>query len=176
MAHIISTIILMTMMQSTIVFDFNNNSPITAWKVVDDVVMGGRSNGKFEMSDDGHGVFHGAVSLENNGGFSSIRYERERMPVDQFSKFIIRLHSDGKNYQFRVKTNASDYYSYVFNFSTQPGWQIIEMPFNAMAPSFRGRQLDQPNYPGNTFEELGFLIGNKKAENFRLLIDKIELE
>ena len=61
------------MMQSTIVFDFNTNSSLAAWKVVDDIVMGGRSNGKFEMSDDGHGVFHGAVSLENNGGFSSIR-------------------------------------------------------------------------------------------------------
>ena len=128
MAHIISTIFLMIMMQSTIVFNFNSNSPLTAWKVIDDVVMGGRSNGKFEMSDDGHGVFHGFVSLKNNGGFSSIRYESKRMKVDQFSKFIIRLHSDGKNYQVRVKTNASDYYSYVFNFSTQPGWQIIEIP------------------------------------------------
>ncbi len=164
------------MMQSTIVFDFGKNCRLTAWKVVDDVVMRGRSNGKFEMSDGGHGLFHGAVPLENNGGFSSIRYERKRMQVDQFSKFIIRLQSDGKHYQFRVKTNASDYYSYIFNFSTQPGWQVIEIPFNKMAPSFIGRQLDKPNYPGKTFEELGFLIGNKKNEDFRLMIDKIELQ
>lgn len=176
MAQIISTIFFMSMMQSSIVFDFSKNRTISAWQVVDDVVMGGRSNGKFELSDDGHGVFYGVVSLENNGGFSSIRYESARMQVDPFSKFIIRLHSDGRNYQFRVKAHAPDFYSYVFNFSTEPGWQTIEIPFDQMAPSFRGRQLDMPNYPGKVFEELGFLIGNKKEEAFRLMIDKIEMQ
>ncbi len=176
MDYFISTIFLMTMIQSIIVFDFNKSNRLNEWKVVDDVVMGGKSDGKFEISPDGHGVFYGSVSVENNGGFSSIRYERERMKVDQFSKFIIRFHSDGKNYQFRVKTNATDYYSYVFNFSTQPGWQSIEIPFSKMAPTFRGRSLDQPNFPGQHFEELGFLIGNKKAQDFKLMIDKIELQ
>lgn len=176
MFHLISTFLLLTIMQSTIIFDFNKNAGLSGWNVVDDEVMGGRSAGTFAMNAEGHGVFYGGVSLENNGGFSSIRYDRQRMLVDKFSRFIIRLHGDGKNYQFRVKTNSSDYYSYVFSFSTKAGWQNIEIPFNKMSPAFRGRQLDKPNYPGKSFEQLGFLIGNKKAEKFTLMIDKIELQ
>ncbi len=163
-------------MQTTTIFDFNNNTKLTNWTVIDDVVMGGRSDGIFEVNVDGNGMFHGSVSLENNGGFSSIRYARERMNVDGFSKFVIRIKGDGKNYQFRVKTNASDYHSYVFTFIANPGWQTIDIPFNEMTPAYRGRRLDKPNYPGKGFEELGFLIGNKVPENFKLEIDNIKLQ
>ena len=46
-----------------------------------DVVMGGKSSGSFALSPEGHGVFKGAVSLENNGGFSSLRYNCEKTTV-----------------------------------------------------------------------------------------------
>ncbi len=42
-------------------------------------------------------------------------------------------------------------------------------------PSFRGRDLDLPNYNNDSFEEIVFLIGNKKNEAFQLIIDKIEV-
>jgi hypothetical protein len=42
-------------------------------------------------------------------------------------------------------------------------------------PSFRGQDLNLPNYNSSSFEELVFLIGNKKNESFQLVIDKIEL-
>jgi hypothetical protein len=44
-----------------------------------------------------------------------------------------------------------------------------------MYPSFRGRKLDQPNFSDDYIEEITFLIGNKKEEDFQLLIAKIEL-
>ena len=37
--------------------------------------MGGRSDGNFNLNKEGFAVFHGEVSLENNGGFSSLRYQ-----------------------------------------------------------------------------------------------------
>jgi hypothetical protein len=43
-----------------------------------------------------------------------------------------------------------------------------------MYPSFRGRKLNQPNFSKDSIEEI-LLIGNKKKEEFKLLIDKIEL-
>lgn len=46
---------------------------------------------------------------------------------------------------------------------------------NDLYPTFRGRRLDQPNYNHDTIQELGFLIGNKKEQDFELIIDKIEL-
>jgi len=57
------------------IFDFNKNSKINDWITVDDNVMGGKSSSTFEINSDGHGVFKGSISLENNGGFCSVRYK-----------------------------------------------------------------------------------------------------
>ena len=39
----------------------------------------------------------------------------------------MRLKGDGKNYQFRMKHKSSDYFSYIYTFSTSGDWQVIEM-------------------------------------------------
>jgi len=157
-------------------FNFNPNSNTTNWNIVDDVVMGGRSNSTFTISNNGTGVFRGKVSLENNGGFSMVQYRFDTKKVDEFSKVIMRIKGDGKTYQFRIKSNNSDYFSYVSSFNTSGDWETITIPFNIMYPAFRGRQLDAENYPGKSMEMIAFLIGNKKAESFKLEIDTIELK
>jgi hypothetical protein len=45
-----------------------------------------------------------------------------------------------------------------------------------MLPKFRGRDLNQPVYQGDFLEEIAFLIGNKKEENFELRIRYIRVE
>jgi NADH dehydrogenase [ubiquinone] 1 alpha subcomplex assembly factor 1 len=157
-------------------YDFNKNSDIKKWRVVDDVVMGGRSSGEFSLNDDGHGVFKGTVSLENYGGFSSVRYRFKKKDIQEYSKVVIRLKGDGKNYQFRLKANVRDYYSYIYTFSTNGKWQNVEIPLKKMYPSYRGRKLDRSNFNEGYLEEMAFLIANKKAEEFKLLLDKIEVK
>ena len=44
-----------------------------------------------------------------------------------------------------------------------------------MYPAFRGRRLNMNNLQPNAIQEIAFLIGNKKAETFRLEIDSISL-
>lgn len=161
---------------SMTLFNFNSKSDISNWRTIDDVVMGGRSNGSFKINDAGNGLFYGEVSLENNGGFSMVEYRFETKEVNKFSKVCIRLKGDRKPYQFRVKTNTSDRHSYVANFNTSGDWEIIEISFETLSPAFRGRKLDIPNYDGNQMEMLAFLIGNKKAESFNLEIDSIVLK
>lgn len=163
-------------MITPIIFDFNKKSNLQNWTIVDDVVMGGRSSGSFGLSSEGHGVFEGSVSLKNNGGFSSVRYNFEKIVIKEFTKISLKVKGDGKQYQFRIKSNSSDYFSYIFSFSTTGEWQEITIPLNQMSPSFRGRKLNRPNFSEDSFEEIAFLIGNKKEETFKLLIDKIELK
>ena len=163
-------------MASMTLFDFNTNSNIDNWKIVDDVVMGGRSNGSFYINSSGHGEFSGTISLKNNGGFSMVQYGFDTKKVDVFTKVLIRLKGDGKKYQFRIKTSESDDYSYVAPFETSGNWETVIIPFNSMYPAYRGRKLDAENYPGNQMEMIAFLIGNKKAESFILEIDTIVLE
>lgn len=158
------------------IFNFNSESNINNWRIVDDVVMGGRSNGIFSINNNGNGLFKGYVSLENNGGFSMLQYRFKARDVSRFSKALIKLKGDGKTYQFRIKTNANDYYSYINSFDANGKWQTIEIPFNTMYPAFRGQKLQAINYPGKQAEMIAFLIGNKKNEAFQLEIDSIILK
>ncbi len=173
---LLSTIILTITMATSLIFAFNENSNIQNWRIVDDVVMGGRSSGSFKLSPEGQGLFEGRVSLENNGGFSSVRYGFEKIEVGANSKIVVKLKGDGKPYQLRVKEDSSTRHSYVASFSTSGEWQEVIIPLADMYPAFRGRNLDLPNFPHPQIEEIVFLIGNGKDETFRLLIDKIELD
>ena len=163
-------------MNPIVLFDFNLNSNIDNWRVVDDSVMGGISSSKFFIDASGNGVFKGSVSLENNGGFCSVQHYPKPVSLKEKKIFSIRLKGDGKKYQFRVKSERSNYYSYIYEFQTTTDWQTIEIPIPKLYASFRGRTIDIPNYDGASLEEIAFLVGNKKNENFQLLIDKIEVK
>ena len=170
-------LILTPLSSSVALFDFTTSSEIKNWRVVDDVVMGGRSSGNFSLTEDGHGKFSGNVSLENNGGFSSVRYGfQSKIDLQNYSKVKLRVKGDGKNYQFRIKAKTRDYYSYITSFETTGKWEEIEIKLKDLYPSFRGRKLDLPNFSGDEMEEITFLIANYKTESFELLIDKIELK
>lgn len=158
------------------IYEFNKGSDISNWYVVDDVVMGGRSDGHFEKNEDGFGQFSGHVSLENNGGFSSVRHVFGTMHTSGAEKFQLRVKGDGKTYQFRVKSDRNDRHAYIVEFETTGDWQTIAIPFESLEPSFRGRKLDLPVFSGGAFEEIAFLIANKRNEDFKLLIDYIGLD
>ena len=175
MKYLICSMVLVSSLSSHIIFNFNKNSSISNWIVVDDVVMGGKSNGNFQLNKDGKGVFSGKISLDNNGGFSSVRYGFNKLNIEKFKSIVLKIKGDGKNYQFRIKHKSFDYASYIASFSSSGEWQEIEIPLNSMYPSFRGRKLDEPNFFHKSIEEVTFLIANKKNEDFILLIDKIEL-
>ncbi len=159
-----------------VIFDFNSNSDISAWSVVDDVVMGGESQGNFKLNEIGNGLYFGKVSLENNGGFSSLRFRFSEKDISNYSKIILKIKGDGKDYQFRVKDDYLNRYSYISSFSTNKDWQLIEISLSKMYPAFRGRKLNMSKFSSKVIEEIAFLIGNKRNESFKIEIDKIYLE
>jgi hypothetical protein len=159
------------------VFDFKAGADISDWQIEDDRVMGGISQGKFELNEDGHGMFHGNVTVESNGGFSSVQnnnYDLEVAPGDVVS---LRVKGDGHDYNLRVKDSFKTYYSYSKSFKTNGDWQTITIKLSDMAPTYRGRDVNQPNFDKNRIVQMRFLIGTKKVdEPFKLLIDKIEVQ
>ena len=162
-----------TMNDSITLFDFQTDTPADAWRIQDDVVMGGRSSGNFEITDEGHGRFHGEVSLENNGGFSSIQtFFDEPVRIEGADHFLVRLRGDGSDYTFRVKHTADARYWYQAKISTTDGeWQTARVPFAELEPHFRGEQLDREPFPGKEVHGIQFLIGNKRAQEFEVLLD-----
>lgn len=176
MKYLLGIIILITAMNKQTIFDFKKDSNIQDWRIVDDIVMGGKSLSNFKLSPDNFGLFEGQISLENNGGFSSVSYRFKKLKVNKDSNISIKLKGDGKNYQLRIKDNSNISYSYILPFATSGEWEEIKIPLKDMYPSFRGRKLDLPNFSQDYIEEIVFLIGNKKPEKFKLLIDTIILD
>jgi hypothetical protein len=163
-------------MNPVTLFNFNEDSDISAWRVEDDVVMGGQSSGHFELTSEGYGHFYGDVSLENNGGFSSVELRMEPVSVSPDQYAVLRVKGDGERYQFRFRKNNSDYFAYIHYFETSGEWQEIRLPLNEFVPHYRGRDLDRPKFDGNQLESARFLIANKKPQKFSLLIDYIRIE
>jgi hypothetical protein len=158
------------------IFDFETSSDLSNWKIVNDDVMGGRSNGKFYRGPQGNGIFEGRISLKNNGGFASVRYLPGKISIKDYDKIVVHLKGDGKRYQFRIKADLDDYQSYITYFDTTEEWQKVEITLENLYPTYRGRTLDQPNFSAQQLEEIGFLFGNNKEEDFRLKIKSISLE
>ena len=169
------TVVLLAMNTHLTIFEFSNDSNITDWSIVDDVVMGGRSDGNISLDANGNGVFSGKVSTENNGGFSSVRYVFEAIDPSPYNNVILHIKGDGKQYQFRIKSDAGDPQAYIHIINTSGEWQEIEIPLADMYPTYRGRKLDMPDYPNEVMEEVRFLIGNKANEQFELKIKSITL-
>ncbi len=159
-----------------VICDFQNQIGTENWFVVDDGVMGGLSQGALRKNDSGNALYTGTVRTENNGGFSSIRHNFESINVSDYTKVKLKLKGDGKSYQFRIKEDRSQQYSYIQTFQTSGDWETIEISLATCYPSFRGVKLKMPNYSGEFMEEIAILIGNKTKESFSLEIEKITLE
>lgn len=168
-------ILISVIMSKLLLFDFSATDDWSAWEIENDVVMGGNSTSKLERSADGNAIFKGSISLENDGGFASIQYHFAPKNIRGYSKVLIRLKGDGKDYQFRTKADLKEKASYIYTFKTSGEWETIEVPLNEMKPMFRGEEMDLPNFSADEIQEARFLIGNKKAEDFILEIEKIEL-
>ncbi len=174
--HNFSLLIIALLMNKLLIFDFSTAENWSGWEVENDVVMGGKSNSTLEKSDEGNAIFKGEVSLENDGGFASIQYHFPTRNIEGYTKALISLKGDGKSYQFRMKSDLEEKASYIYTFETTGEWQTVEVPLKDMVPVFRGNKLDLPNFSAETLQEVRFLIANKRAEEFKLEVSKIELD
>ena len=165
-----------SMVEARIIYDFSKTEDLDGWYVVDDGVMGGRSKGKLKVENGDTGVFSGKISLENYGGFSSIRYYTGELNVKQNKYVTVILSGDNKYYQLRIRSSRNDRHVYTKKFFAKDGWQEIRVPLDSMEPYFRGQRLRMSNFDKRYISEIGFLIGNKVRENFELKIRSIILE
>jgi monofunctional biosynthetic peptidoglycan transglycosylase len=136
--------------------------------------MGGVSSGRMVAADQGL-RFEGELSLENNGGFASVR-----RPVDadlsSSTGVRLRLRGDGRTYQFRLRLdNRWDGVAWRAEFPTTGEWQTIELPFDRFTPVFRGRRVPDagPVVPAD-IRQVGFMLADKTPGPFALEIRAIK--
>ncbi len=144
------------------------------WVVVDDGVMGGRSAGAVS-EDDGLTVFSGTLSLENNGGFSSVR-----LPLSQslkgYTGLRIKVRGDGRAYQLRLREgNRFDGVSWGTSFASSSEWTTVDIPFARFRPTFRGRAVPQAGpVVAERIGQIGILLGDKNPGAFHLEVAALE--
>jgi hypothetical protein len=86
-------------------FEASNDDKLE-WRIVDDGVMGGLSKGKISFTDSGTMKFSGKLSLENNGGFSSVRTTEVDLDLLEREGLAMRVKGDRRTYQLRLNTDA----------------------------------------------------------------------
>ncbi len=156
--------------------DFSEPDEKENWRIVNDDVMGGISQSQMTISEDDTAVFQGTVSLENYGGFASVRTRPKNYQLAGYDGITIRVKGDGKKYQLRLRTDDEfDGVSYQAEFETVPGkWVTLNLPFKPFVPTFRGRIVtDAPALNSDQIRQIGFLIADKQEGAFRLEIDWI---
>lgn len=149
------------------------------WIVVNDGVMGGLSSSDITVTDDGVGVFEGVLSLENNGGFASVRTPVPESAMAGASRLLVRVRGDGKRYQVRLRPGRRlDGIAYAATFPTESGkWTTVELPFASFEPTFRGYR--PPNASPLDLSEIGqfgIMLTDKQDGPFRLEIAWIALD
>lgn len=145
-----------------------------SWYTVNDGVMGGLSSGKMTMEDE-QLLFHGELSLQNNGGFASVR---RLVNEDMTGSIGVRLtvKGDGRKYQLRLRQDRNfDGIAWRHEFPTDGSTQVLELNYTNFEPVFRGRQIRSagPVVPGQ-ITQIGFMIADKTEGAFSLLILDIE--
>lgn len=161
----------------TILLDFQTATRSSAWKIVNDDVMGGMSTSRFQPLTNGGALFSGVVSLENNGGFASVRCSPVRENLDGCAAFVLRVRGDGKRYQLTVRTETSfDAPVYHASFTTtRDVWEEHRLALNDFVPMFRGRLLTNvPPINPARIASVGILISERQAGRFHLEISWIK--
>lgn len=159
----------------TSMFDFREAST-SDWIVVNDGVMGGLSQSEFSDSGDGYASFQGVMSLENNGGFASVRALVPTELPATATGVTIRVRGDGRTYQLRFRTDRNfDGVSYKAEFETVVGeWLTIELPISSFEPTFRGwTPRDAPALVPEEIRQVGLMLADKQSGPFRLDVESI---
>ncbi len=153
------------------IFDFNDDRQVEKWRTINDTVMGGVSSSSFVEVDSGHARFTGTVSLENNGGFASVRSQPISQNLSECDGLMIRVKGDGQAYKFSLKLDQNfDGVLYQHKFLTvRDNWIEITLPFKDFVPTYRGRVLDDVSpIDAAQIQTLGLMISEKQEGPFVL--------
>jgi len=170
---------LLTLLMATTLLDFDDDADVALWRPVDDVVMGGVSRSSFGAAGSGVARFSGTVSLENSGGFASVRTPPREWDTAGTTAFVLRVRGDGHTYKFTLRTgDGFDGIQYQARFAPPAGeWTEVRLPADSFVPTFRGRTVPAaPALDPARVRALGLMISDRQAGPFELLVDSIGVE
>lgn len=147
---------------------------LVRWQVVNDTVMGGRSESGFVV-ENGELQFSGQLNT-NGGGFASLRSNRQDWNLTEFSVVRLKVRGDGRTYRFRLYVDG-DRASYQHDFETVAGqWRVVELSMDGFYASWRGRRLNRPPLVGSDVVGMGLILADGIDGSFDLTLGWIEFD
>jgi NADH dehydrogenase [ubiquinone] 1 alpha subcomplex assembly factor 1 len=183
-SHVVATLVLVHAAvavqaadNQAVLFEFGKPDAAKQWQTVNDGVMGGRSDGRFKINDDKKMVFFGTLSLENNGGFASVRSRPTTLDIKSGDSLMARVRGDGREYRMNLYVpRGSGGYSFRQSFKTKKDeWIEVSFPVDTFVATWRGRVFRDQKLDPSKVNSVGFLLGDKKAGPFKLEVEWIKV-
>jgi monofunctional biosynthetic peptidoglycan transglycosylase len=159
--------------------DFAAPGVAETWQAVNDGVMGGVSDGRFRITPDHRLEFFGTLSLENNGGFASVRTKPTGLDLATGDTIVVRLKGDGREYMLNLYTRSRQRaFSYRARLpTTKDDWTEVRVPLDDFIPTAFGRQVQGmgPVEPGQ-INGLGFMLADKQPGTFQMQVEWVKVK
>ena len=163
-------------MDTLILSEFTGDSLDLGWYIQNDNVMGGQSQGSFEIVSD-ELIFSGNTNTDG-GGFSSIRTHPLQLNLSDRSGIRVKVKGDGRRYTWHLQTDArwrGRSVNYWADFNTSMDEVVsVDIPFTSFVPQFRGFKLDGPELNTRQITQLGLYIYDKNDGPFELVLLSVE--
>ena len=123
--------------------------------------------------------FFGNLSLENNGGFASVRTKANKLGLEKGDALVARIRGDGREYSLNLYVpRPLIAFSYRAMVQTKKDeWIEVKVPLDKFeATSFGETMRDAGPVDPKEVNGLGFLLGDKKAGPFKMEVEWIRVE
>jgi NADH dehydrogenase [ubiquinone] 1 alpha subcomplex assembly factor 1 len=159
-------------------FDFTSPEAAQQWQAVNDGVMGGVSDGRFRITPESTLEFFGTLSLENNGGFASVRTKPADLDIKAGDDLVIRVKGDGREYVLNLYTKSRRMaFSYRAPLPTVKNeWAEVAVPLEDFIPtSFGNRVQGMGPVEPDEITSIGFMLSDKKAGPFKMKVEWVKV-
>ncbi|MEM9364318.1 MAG: CIA30 family protein [Bacteroidota bacterium] len=178
-ALFVLTAIILTIVPVDTNFDFGSKKDGIDWKPIDDGVMGGLSKGNVNLTENTLN-FYGEVSLDNYGGFTSVKSPFGNYNLSGLKKVIVRYRTEGQSISISLENSEQffrPYYKLLLP-ETDGEWKTLELNVS----DFKQYNLGQVTETSITDEflenvkRIGFITSKKSAGKFNIEVDYLNFK
>lgn len=158
-------------------FDFSDKAMADQWVVINDGVMGGRSESQVVYSDEAL-LFTGNLSLENNGGFASVRAPWGDYDLSSFEEVVVECSGLGGSFMCMLEKERRWYLPYyTASFSPNEEVQRFVLPLKDFKENSMGRMNGKTlgDRGCSDIIRIGFIKNDKVEGPFELKLRSIRL-
>jgi NADH dehydrogenase [ubiquinone] 1 alpha subcomplex assembly factor 1 len=133
----------------------------------------------FSITADKTMEFFGTLSLENNGGFASVRTKPDDLGIKAGDAIVVRVKGDGREYVLNLYTKSRQMaFSYWAPLPTKQGeWVEVAVPLTDFIPTAFGRRVQGmgPVEPSQ-INGLGLMLSDKKPGKFQMEVGWVKVD